>query len=226
MAKKKSHPVEITDKILDKIATGVGVFDLIGGRFIPRYLNDGYYQMIGVPREERTKYFSSHPINAVYDDDRIPLLKAARAAIKDKTELNLQFRLLTKRGIYNWVGIHATHEKIDKKTERFYASYYNVDEYVRTQSQLEAYKKDLDGILGNIPTGVAVFSERNRKIHLDYTNAAYYTTHHGSLEYWVNQSDNPVNWLPKEERHLFRDEFKAVKEGKKELGSVVYPIVG
>ena len=81
-------------------------------------------------------------------------------------------------------------------------------------------------ILDNIPGGVAVFSYQNKTICLEYTNAGFYTLHHGSREYWSRQSADPVNWLTKEDRVLFYEELKAVLDGLKKEGSVTYRVVG
>ena len=84
----------------------------------------------------------------------------------------------------------------------------------------------LKDILNNIPGGVAVFSERGGRIHLEYTNPGFYTLHHGSKEYWSRQSDNPVDWLSAGDRHLFMEELAAVQSGARKEGSVTYRIVG
>ena len=81
-------------------------------------------------------------------------------------------------------------------------------------------------LLHNIPGGIAIFSESNGVVHLEYTNPGFYTLHHGSEEYWADQSDNPVDWLPEMDRHLFEEELAAVKSGAQKEGSVTYRIVG
>jgi signal transduction histidine kinase len=81
-------------------------------------------------------------------------------------------------------------------------------------------------ILDNIPGGVAIFSYQNKTVRLEYTNAGFYTLHHGSREYWSRQSADPVNWLAKEDRVLFYEELKAVLDGLKKEGSVTYRVVG
>jgi signal transduction histidine kinase len=84
----------------------------------------------------------------------------------------------------------------------------------------------LTDILSHIPGGVSIFSERNGHIHLEYTNPGFYVLHHGSREYWSHQSDDPVDWLTEEDRHLFNDELAAVQSGAQSEGSVTYRIVG
>ena len=103
---------------------------------------------------------------------------------------------------------------------------HNGDEYVQKQNCLETYSENLDSILGNIPGGVAVFSDRGGRIHLDYTNAGFYELHHGSRDFWLSKSDNPVDWLFDSDRHFFSDEFRAVNSGEKMQGSATYRVLG
>jgi len=105
-----------------------------------------------------------------------------------------------------------------------YAS--DVTEQQKHQRDIQADRDNLDTILGSIPGGVAIFSDRGGAIQLDYTNSGFYELHKGSREYWSGQSNDPVNWLLPEDRALFEEEFKAVKSGARELGNVVYRVAG
>jgi signal transduction histidine kinase/CheY-like chemotaxis protein/PAS domain-containing protein len=87
-------------------------------------------------------------------------------------------------------------------------------------------RDSLDAILGSIPGGVAVFSAKGEDIRLEYTNDSFYAVHHGSREYWLRQSRNPVDWLTSEDRHLFWESFGPVAAGTEKQSSVNYRIVG
>jgi signal transduction histidine kinase/PAS domain-containing protein len=217
---------EFIANLISKIPTGLGIFDVTDGIINLVYINDGYYNMIDAQRDDRTQYLGTGTINPIHPDDRFGLLTEVKVSILEKRLFNHKFRVLNGYGSYTWIGISASHDAINDKTERFYASYYSVDNYVTEQNRLQSYGNNLDTILGNIPGGVAIFSERNGVLQLDYTNAGFYVLHHGSREYWSKQSSDPVNWLTPEDRHIFYDEFRDVNNGIKESGSVVYRIVG
>ena len=211
---------------MDAIPSGVGVFDVTDSVINLKYLNDGFYRMIGARREDRTKFFGEGTINSVHPDDRAGLISEVRNAIREKRAFDYNFRNLDGNGEYIWIGIRAAHKPIGAHTERFYASYHDVDQYVSERNELRAYGKRLDSILGSIPGGVVMFYEMNGEIRLAYSNAGFYALHHGSEAYWSGQSKNPVDWLTEEDRHLFWDEFRSVKEKKKQQGSVVYRVIG
>jgi signal transduction histidine kinase len=217
---------DIELELLNEIPSGIGVFDVTGSVIKMVYVNDGFYSMIEANRQDRTRFYDVGTIQSVHPDDRPGLLAEAQAAIREKRMFEYRFRNLDGSGRYIWLGIRAAHKPLNEKTERFYASYYNVDRLVSRQNELEAYGNRLDLILGNIPGGVAIFSVTASEVRLEYTNAGFYELHHGSREYWSEQSQNPVDWLVPEDQHLFWDEFNSVVSGKKDQGSVVYRVTG
>lgn len=211
---------------MNNIPLGVGVFDISGSVINMKFLNDGFYQMIGTTREKRTCFFGTGTINSVHPDDRNGLMEEIKASIMENRFFEYRFRNLSGNNIYMWIGIRASHKPQNENTERFYASFYDADYLVSEANRLEKYSRNLDLILGNIPGGVAVFAENNSKIKLEYTNAGFYELHHGSAEYWRSKSTNPVDWLVAEDRHLFWEEFNKVISGEKNLGSAVYRVLG
>jgi signal transduction histidine kinase len=225
MKKQETIPQYVIDS-LGKISTGIGIFDVTGDAIDMKYINEGYYQMIGDKRDARSRFFGTGTINAIYYEDRPGLLYEAKASIKENRVFRFRFRVLNGDGTYRWVGINANHEKLDDKTERFFASYYSVDDLVIRQNQLERYSEERDAILDRIPGGVAIFSYQNGEIRLEYTNPGFYTLHHGGEEYWKKQSANPIDWLYDDDRSLFNKEFEAVNSGLKSEGDVAYRIIG
>ena len=105
----------------------------------------------------------------------------------------------------------------------------NIGHDIRNSEFLEtmAWTGDLmEAMLGNIPGGVAVFSEKNGKIHMVYTNDGFYSLHHGNRAFWAARGDDPVDWLEANDRHVFLDEFQKVKNGEKEQGRATYRVDG
>jgi len=103
---------------------------------------------------------------------------------------------------------------------------HDVTEAHKKQQIIESGKNEIDTILGSIPGGVAVFSNNNGRLRLEYTNDGFYRLHHGSRRYWDSVSDDPAEWLVDDDRHLFEDEFLEVNLGHKTIGSVSYRVAG
>jgi signal transduction histidine kinase/PAS domain-containing protein len=212
--------------VLNEIPSGVGVFDVTGAVVDMKFVNDGFYRMMNARREERTRFFGTGTLQSVHPDDREGMLYEVAASIRENRMFEYRFRNVLNDGSYLWIGIRATHKPLNDKTERFFASYYDVDKYITEKNKLEAYNNDLDAILGNIPGGVAVFSESCGEIRLKYANMGFYELHHGSREYWLKRSENPVEWLSGQERDLFIKAFDTVKSGDKDYNSVAYRVMG
>jgi signal transduction histidine kinase len=214
-------------EVLQGVGTGIGVFDLTGDVVEMKFLNDGYYQMVGQARGDRTNFFGIGTLGAILADDRPGLLKEAHASIAEKRPFSYRFRVLTGEGKYVWIGIKANHQKLNASTERFFAAYYNVDDLMTKQDRLERYSSERDRILDQIPGGVAIFSaNREGVVRLVYTNPGFYTLHHASREFLLTKSGNPVNWLIAGDQSLFLEELQEVQSGKKEEGNVAYQVLG
>ena len=128
---------QLRNKLLQMIPSGVGVFDLTDGVIHVEYLNDGYYQMIHASRTQRTHFQGVSFIEAVYEDDREGLLHTVQASLTQKRQIvHYRCRVLTGNGTYMWLAVRANHEQLDEHTERFFTSYYDIDELIRTQDKL------------------------------------------------------------------------------------------
>jgi PAS domain S-box-containing protein len=103
---------------------------------------------------------------------------------------------------------------------------HDVSERKRHEDSLAFDRKEIDSLLGNLIGGVAIFSDEQGEIRLDYVNDGFYVLHHGSRSFWAKENANPVKWLLEEDQHLFNDEFALVKAGKKAFGSVTYRVWG
>ncbi len=94
------------------------------------------------------------------------------------------------------------------------------------QQSIEADRNNLNDILGNVPGGVVVFSEKDDVIQLEYTNSGFFDIHHGSREYWMSRGEDPRNWLVESDRDKFNNEFYKVRSGEKNEGNAIYRIIG
>lgn len=117
--------------------TGMGVFDVTGDVIEMKFLNDGYYQMIQSKKDSRLEYMGTGVTLAVHPDDRAGLLKEAHESIAQKRLFRYKFRVISESKSYVWIGILANHHRISDSTERFYASYYNVDELIEAEASRE-----------------------------------------------------------------------------------------
>ena len=113
MSEETQEAFPITDyNALNSIPTGVGVYDVTGDRVVLRYMNDGYYQMLGTKRGTRSVYMGDRVMGAIHPDDRPCVLKEARDSVREKRMFSQRFRVLGGDGAYIWIGIRANHMRI------------------------------------------------------------------------------------------------------------------
>jgi signal transduction histidine kinase/ActR/RegA family two-component response regulator len=136
MADEK-NPSGLRNQLFELLPSGVGVFDVKDKVIKMEYLNNGYYQMLGTTREQRQQYAGVHTAEAIYPDDLAGLLEEEENCIREKRLFHYRFRILDGKGNYRWFVISANHFSLPDGSERFFASYYDVDEFVKNQEKLK-----------------------------------------------------------------------------------------
>lgn len=137
---RRQHEAELAQEralSAESIPAGIGVFDVTEGEVCLDYLNDGFYQMLGVTREDYARYDGAGFIDAIYAEDRPTLLQGIMESLREDSQLKCRFRMLDGNGQWIWLELVANHVSLGAGTERFYASYYDVDELLRIQAELQ-----------------------------------------------------------------------------------------
>ena len=137
---RRQHEAELAKEralSAESIPAGIGVFDAADGKLSLNYLNNGFYQMIGATRETYAARGNPDILAAAFPEDRQALLDEVGASIREARQLRCRFRLLDGAGLYRWVDVAASHVPLNDRTERFYAAYYDVDELIRAQVELQ-----------------------------------------------------------------------------------------
>lgn len=128
---------ELLKQLYRLIPSGAGIYDVTGNSINMVYLNDGYYQMIGVSREQRRRFEGKNAADVLHPDDRPGLLAEAEASIREKRPFEYKYRALITEGQYRWFFIRANHVRLNATSERFFAAYYDINELMRTQEKLK-----------------------------------------------------------------------------------------
>lgn len=124
------------NQILELIPSGVGIFDVRDNVVNMVFVNDGYYQMIKSAKDDRLAFEGTGTINAIHPFDRAGLLEEEKASVLEKRMFQYKFRIFCGDGIYRWIAIRANHYTQKDGSERFYASYYDIDSLINTQKSL------------------------------------------------------------------------------------------
>jgi len=132
---KNNDQGALREQLYQKLPSGIGIYDVTGNEINMVYLNDGYYQMIGVNREQRRCFEGIHAAEVFHPDDRPGLLAEAEASIRENRIFEYKYRAFIREGCYRWLCIRASHIRLNETTERFFAAYYDIDQLIREQEK-------------------------------------------------------------------------------------------
>ena len=131
-------PQSILNKdFFDRIPHGIGIFSYQNGKYKAIYLNDGYYKMMHVRREDRDPEIREDPFLAIYKEDRERLNGELLSALEKNRPMHCNIRLLQGDGSYRWFSLHAIVAERRNGRVIWYNSYTDIDELVRAEAYME-----------------------------------------------------------------------------------------
>lgn len=138
----------VRNKLVELLPSGAGVFRLQrDGTVKTEYLNPGYYQMMGVDQKEREQLFSDDFMRAIHPDDVPAMLAEAHRCISENRQYICAIRIIGKDNTYKWVSLRGNHLPMEDGSEQFYIAYFDVDELVRTQMELQENERSFADLL-------------------------------------------------------------------------------
>jgi len=127
----------LNKEFVDKIPNGIGIFSYENGKYTTIYLNDGYYKMMHVRREDRSPEIREDPSLAVYEEDREKLNSELVSALEENRPMHCNIRILQGDGSYRWFNLRAVVAERSGGRLIWYNSYTDIDELVRAESNME-----------------------------------------------------------------------------------------
>ncbi|MDO5111988.1 MAG: PAS domain-containing protein [Clostridia bacterium] len=142
----QDHLEEQRRMLLENLPGGAGIY-----HFYPAtqtlelvYINDGYYELLDTTRAERERYTGYGVLGPIHPEDVQRVLDEVMTCLREQRGVNVDMRLLSGKGVYKWLNIHA---KIVSRSEEKYvlsASYSDIDQLKRTQLQLETRRAAME----------------------------------------------------------------------------------
>ena len=162
--------------LTDKIPTGIGIFYVyVDERVEQHYLNDGYYQMLGIPEEKRLEYAGFAVLNAVHPDDLENLRNKIRESMEKNIQLNIEIRVRKNGNQYIWVKLCG--DIVERTAQKciYYCVYTDIDELKEKQAKIADLLKEsrasemrFKSIMEHVPGAMIIFEVRNQMLWLRY----------------------------------------------------------
>ncbi len=128
---------ELETDLLNRVPSGIGIYDNDHGVIKARYLNDSYYRMVRHARSGREGDLQADATHYIHPDDRLMVRRAADtlAAGQDKTDCC--YRVLGGDGQYHWLRLTASVIRRHGQITTAYCSYTDYDETMNARLKLE-----------------------------------------------------------------------------------------
>lgn len=201
-------PKSNTSLFFNNMVSAVGIYEYNKGNLEAVRLNDQYFQMIGVTREEFF-YETTHIFDWVYEDDRNKLHNMILNAINTRAVSEGMYRRILKNGKVIW--LHSKIKYLTGAGDRYLIYAVMDDITVETESA-----EMLHSLFKFVPGGI--FRVRFEAGYpLEYANDLYYKIHGYTLEQLRDELGNMTEKLihPEDIEHVHKTLNKAIKNGEK-----------
>ena len=214
---------EYVKDLYQRLATGIGVFDVMEDTLELRFLNDGYYKMLGSDRSRREQYFGKGTLLAIHPEDREELWKEVRASIAEHRICRLTCRICRDDGSYSWMGIQANHMPLDDGTERFYASYVDLDAQKAAERDREDARRMYEAAVEEGKLVVWEYDIPNRRIVMAKNEFTAYDYRKFGLPRDIEDvPQSLLRYIDKDSRAAFLNMYREVQAGKPNVSCEVW----
>ena len=129
---------------MNYIPGGLGVYHCYDdGRLEQVFLNDGYYDLMNVSREDRDIYQGFSVLDAVFPQDREMIQKTLRTLDDTNRLCAVDIRVMGKKNRYKWVNVKAKLAGREDDRCVLYVFYSDIDQLKRVQLQLRTRQEAL-----------------------------------------------------------------------------------
>ena len=133
------------NSLINGVPGGVGIYMLNRNGVVDCiYLNDGYYNLIGVKREERSAYVRTNTLNAIHPEDIAMVARQLMSFWKSDNDIRVECRVRTTGSEYKWLSINASVAARGEDYIKLYACYTDINELKKLQLSLEASQQALE----------------------------------------------------------------------------------
>ncbi len=135
--KKDQDNRELLIDLMNNVPGGLGIYHFyMDGRLEQIYLNNGYYSLLGVEREERNRYTGFSSLQSVYAEDLKHLLEEIRTGIQENRTIDDDIRVWCSKDHYKWLNVKANVSDRNGEEYTLFIFFSDIDHIKTTQLQL------------------------------------------------------------------------------------------
>lgn len=120
---------------VENIPAGIGIYVFEGSTLKSAYLNQGYYNMLGVDKEKRMEERKDF-MQFVHPDDLSAVLEEIQKDVMADQDFEGIFRILDGSGRYRWIGARIRQAERVGNRRTYYGAFYDNDSLVQAHRAL------------------------------------------------------------------------------------------
>ena len=204
-------------KLIDNIPAGIGIYVFEDGVLKSGYLNQGYYNMLGVDKEKRMAERKEF-MQFVHPDDLPKVLEEIQKDFMEERDFEGIFRLLDGSGKYRWVNLRVRLAETHGNRKIYYGAFHDNDSFVKAHQALHESQMMMQTALTHSGLQAWAYDPETRRAR------EIAVAHEGAEEFAVDDYPNEMlkrGFIYPDDADLFLDLHRRIEAGEKEAEAVV-----
>lgn len=204
-------------KFVENIPVGIGVYVFENGVLKSGYLNQGYYDMLGVDKEKRIAERKEF-MQFVHPDDLPAVLREIQKDFMEERDFEGLFRLLDGSGKYRWVNLRVRLAEKHGNRKIYYGAFHDSDSFVKAHQALHESQMMMQTALTHSGLQAWAYDPETRRAR------EIAVAHDGTEDFAVDDYPNAMlqrGFIHPDDAETFLDLHRRIEEGANEAEAVV-----
>ena len=204
-------------KFVENIPVGIGIYVFEDGVLKSGYLNQGYYDMLGVDKEKRMAERKEF-MQFVHPDDLSTVLDEIQKDVMEERDYEGVFRLLDGSGKYRWVNLRIRLAEKSGKRKIYYGAFHDNDSFVKAHRALHESQMMMQTALAHSGLQAWAYDPETRKAR------EIAVIQDGEDDFAIEDYPNEMlkrGFIYPEDAEAFRELHRRIEAGEREAEAVV-----
>lgn len=204
-------------KLIENIPVGIGIYVFEDNVLKSGYLNQGYYDMLGVDKEKRMAERKEF-MQFVHPDDLPKVLDEIQKDFMEERDFEGIFRLLDGSGKYRWVNLRVRLAETHGNRKIYYGVFHDNDSFVKAHQALHESQMMMQTALTHSGLQAWAYDPETRRAR------EIAVAHEGVEEFAVDDYPNEMlkrGFIYPDDAETFLELHRRIEAGEKEAEAVV-----
>ena len=203
--------------LIENIPAGLGIYVFENGVLKSGYLNQGYYDMLGVDKEKRMAERKEF-LQFVHPEDLPAVLKEIQKDVMEERDFEGVFRLLDGEGKYRWVNLRVRLAEKHGNRKIYYGAFHDSDSFVKAHRALYESQMMMQTALTHSGLQAWAYDPATRRAR------EIAVAHQGAEDFAVDDYANEMlkrGFIHPDDAEAFRELHRRIEAGENEAEAVI-----